>query len=147
METHPTIRQVEAEVELSRYGWSGSEEGRMGMAGPIFRPSHPVACLRQVIASRWPGWQRQRQSRDGNKDRDRDKDMCWQCQLGIQLVEVWGGEHGGEGDGLLPPLHGGCREGGGREVRIVSIVKKSEIQNVKKRGKIALDHQGSFFQA
>ena len=36
-------------------------------------------------------------------------------------LQMWRGEHGSQGDGLLPPLHGGCREGGGGEVRVVKI--------------------------
>ena len=48
-------------------------------------------------------------------------------------LQMWRGEHGSQGDGLLPPLHGGCGEGGGREVRIVGIVnKKSNKLNYEK---------------
>ena len=46
-------------------------------------------------------------------------------------LQMWRGEHGSQGDGLLPTLHGGCGEGGGREVRIVGIVKK--IKQIKLR--------------
>ena len=51
----------ETRVEFSSYGWTWSKEDRVWMAGPIFRSGHPVACVRQVIATRRPGGQRQRQ--------------------------------------------------------------------------------------
>ena len=51
------------------------------MAEPIFRPGHPVAGVRQVIAI---GGQ-------DDKDKDKDKDMC--CQNGPYNLLRCGGEN------------------------------------------------------